>query len=389
MFARRCLLIWLLFFAFFCVARGQSFLQRFITRMDSTIQQRTEEGKPVLTPYLAPSYSPETELLFSAGGLYSFSLLPGDSATLRSSVPFSIGYSTNNSLLISLQNNVFGPGDNWRLTGEVWMRDMPDHFWGVGFDEARAAERSDSTTRYQRYYWQLLQRFQLHLGKQWFIGPALDFNQTIASSPNPVMSDQETVVQQGLEHRNRGFGISGSMDTRDFPPNAYTGMFMNVTLLKYFKFLGGNNSYTTLELDYRKYIPIKKPGRTLAIQVFARSVFGRGPWPEYTLLGSPFDLRGYYWGRYRDKVGLFGIAEYRHRFYRRNPNRNGSLMSSHGITLWIGGGTLGPDWAQIGNFLPNAGFGYRFQVQPRMNIRLDYGFGLASSSFYLSFSEAF
>ena len=389
MIPRDCRLLWLLLILCSTAASGQSSLQRFISRMDSTIQQRTLEGKPVLTPYIAPSYTPETELLISAGGLYSFSMKPGDPATLRSAVPFSIGYSTNTSLLISILNEVYGPGDAWRLSGEIWLRNMPDHFWGVGFDDARAAVRSDSTTRYQRYFWQLLQRLRFHLGKQWFVGPALDFNQTIASDPNPVMVEEEHVKAQGLRNRNRGLGFSASIDTRDFPANAYRGMLVDITLFKYFKMLGGNNNYSTLEVDYRHYFQVRKPGHTLALQLFARTVIGAGPWPEYTLLGSPFDLRGYYWGRYRDKVGLFGIAEYRHQFYRKTPNRSGSYLSSHGLCLWVGGGTMGAAWEAIGNFLPNAGFGYRFQVQPRMNIRLDYGFGLASSSFYLSFAEAF
>jgi hypothetical protein len=52
---------------------------------------------------------------------------------------------------------------------------------------------------------------------------------------------------------------------------------------------------------------------------------------------------------------------------------------------------------EITQFLPNWGIGYRFEVQPRMNVRADIGFGrefLDSGnkfvpSVYFNFTEAF
>ena len=40
-------------------------------------------------------------------------------------------------------------------------------------------------------------------------------------------------------------------------------------------------------------------------------------------------------------------------------------------------------------WLPNFGLGFRFEVEPRMNLRLDLGFGKNSAGFYFSFNEAF
>jgi hypothetical protein len=39
--------------------------------------------------------------------------------------------------------------------------------------------------------------------------------------------------------------------------------------------------------------------------------------------------------------------------------------------------------------LPTAGIGYRFEVKPAMNIRLDLGFGKESAGFYFQVAEAF
>ena len=57
---------------------------------------------------------------------------------------------------------------------------------------------------------------------------------------------------------------------------------------------------------------------------------------------------------------------------------------------WVGTGFLGDEGYRNSSVLPNAGVGYRFEVQPRMNARLDFGFGAdGAQGFYISFLEAF
>jgi hypothetical protein len=66
-----------------------------------------------------------------------------------------------------------------------------------------------------------------------------------------------------------------------------------------------------------------------------------------------------------------------------------SSAASDGFVTWIGGGTLGRDPGHLVGVLPNAGAGYRFEIQPRANARLDAGVGRKSSGIYFSFAEAF
>ena len=106
-------------------------------------------------------------------------------------------------------------------------------------------------------------------------------------------------------------------------------------------------------------------------------------------LGTPFDLRGYRWGRFRDVNMIFGILEYRHMFMRKQPSKKGRMMSKSGFITWIAAGTITPQHFDPRNWLPNIGVGYRFEVQERMNVRVDFGVGEDSNSFYVSFNEAF
>ena len=80
----------------------------------------------------------------------------------------------------------------------------------------------------------------------------------------------------------------------------------------------------------------------------------------------------------------YAIAEYRHTFY----NKSGEL-SKQGIVFWFGAGTIGEDVTQFEKYLPSLGVGYRLEVQPRMNLRIDFGFGTETFGFYFNFNEAF
>ena len=98
------------------------------------------------------------------------------------------------------------------------------------------------------------------------------------------------------------------------------------------------------------------------------------------MAGDGRRLRGYYQGRYRDKDVVSGQVEYRKKLNWR-----------HGYVLWLGAGALGRNIDDMRHhpILPNAGVGYRFEVKPAMNIRLDLGFGRESAGFYFQIAEAF
>lgn len=45
------------------------------------------------------------------------------------------------------------------------------------------------------------------------------------------------------------------------------------------------------------------------------------------MFSSPFDLPGYYWGKYRDQSMAYGIVEYRHMFGSEESYRRGNFWS--------------------------------------------------------------
>jgi hypothetical protein len=114
-----------------------------------------------------------------------------------------------------------------------------------------------------------------------------------------------------------------------------------------------------------------------------RLTVGDTPYTELSTIGSDNNLRAYYGGRYRDQHAAFALAEYRHTFSKKGG------LSKHGAVIWAGAGEVWNQTIEIENILPVVGLGYRFALQPRINLRVDVGFGRDSFGFYMNITEAF
>lgn len=347
-----------------------------------------EAGPMKFVPFVAPSYTPEMQFLLTAGGLITFTFDRKDKRLLRSSIPFSVGKSTNGSLQVSVKANLYLKEDKIRITGELWRKDMPDNYYGVGYAAARNTPKSDSTTAYHRSWSRLFAKVAYQYKPKYFLGGIYDATSTEASELNPVMQQDADVLRYGTTVKNRGLGVVMQYDSRDVPVNAYTGLFLDLSVVDYGRAWGGSNEFWTVDMDYRQYIPVGHR-HTVAWEVRARTNFGDVPWTELSQIGTPWDLRGYTWGQYRDELMTYAMGEYRHMFNRRTPNRKGSLESRLGFTTWLGIGAVAEDIGSIPAALPNAGFGIRLETEKRSNVRVDYGVGTNSSAFYVTFYEAF
>ncbi len=360
-----------------------------IYKKDSSVVGEVDLKNLRITPFIAPSVSPEVGVMLVGGGLISFKLDKKSKVLQRSSIPFSFGFSTNGSSNFNVRPSLFFKNDKNRLSGDLWMKDMPDNYWGVGYDAARNPSKPDSTTSYKRNWWQVYLKYSHKFAKHIYAGVLFDYNQTKATELNPEMQNDQFVRQFGTFIRNWSVGLLFQYDSRDLTINAYNGVFFEVSSNFYSSEAFKKPTYQILIIDYRQYETIGRPGRTLAWQIKTRIANDGVPWTEMSQLGTPFDLRGYRWGRYRDKDMLFGILEYRHMFMRKTPRKDGNMMSRFGFVTWLAAGTVANNFTEMTNWLPNAGIGMRIEIQKRMNARLDFGIGDDTTAFYISFNEAF
>jgi outer membrane protein assembly factor BamA len=222
----------------------------------------------------------------------------------------------------------------------------------------------------------------LYAGLDW------DINYTRADDPGTVMLADPTFTQFGSEDFNHGLGAVLQYDSRDVPVNAWRGTYFSGRARFYGTALGGDNDYQIYDVDYRNYIPLGRPGRTLAWEFRTRIGKGDVPWAELSQPGTPFDLRGYRWGRYRDKAMMYMLLE-----FRSLLGGGDGAPGPHGLVGWVGGGSIAPRARDFTHWLPNFGVGYRLEVQPRMNVRLDVGFAQEEDGWqpalYFNFNETF
>ena len=348
-----------------------------------------------------PGYTPDFGVLVGGSALLTFSTDPTGAALQRSVLPISFGLTFAKPLGVNLmvKPQIFFKGDGVRLFGTYVYKNTNDNYYGVGYGTARHVERGADYTQYTAGSIQINPVVMFRLGKSdFFLGPLYDFIRERVSKPGRYVLEDPLYIKQGgdstgLTTHNSGLGLVASYDTRDVAANAYRGVFVELKAAWYARALGGQYNYGNVTLDYRQYLPLAFLGkrRVLAWNVLSKNVFGDVPFTRYPLIGSPFDLRGYYMGQYRDRSTLVALAEYRHMLNCGTQTRLRRLLSKLGFAIWGGAGMLGPKPMKYEAVLPNYGVGLRIEVQPRMNFRFDIGHSPIDKQtlIYFNMTEAF
>ena len=338
-----------------------------------------------------PSYTPEAS--FGVGGavLASFRMNKQDTISQRSFLPAVLNLSINGTIVVAGAGTFFFNENRFRIYMNYGYRNEPSHYYGKGFEKAENLERGDSTTRFHRSYFQLYPRFVWEVRPHFYLGGLFDLNYTKVSDVNPVMEEDPYFQQFKRKYFNVGIGGLIQYDTRDDVATPTRGMLLGANFKLFGKYWGGAYNYEIIELEYRQFKNVFRPRSTLAW--IAKSQIGLGdiPFTELPTFGSPFDLRGYYMGKYRDKSMAYGIVEYRHMFGSPAKYKSGNFWAKCGFVAWVGTGTIGETPFDWNKWKLNFGAGLRFQMQPGKNFRLDVGKepGQPGMQVYMNMTEAF
>ncbi len=344
-----------------------------------------------------PGYTPDFGVVVGVTALMTFRTAPKDTLLQRSVVPLTLAYMFKGSgVNLMVRPQLFFRNDRFRIFGVFSWKNTVENYYGVGYSTNRHTERGGNSTEYKYSGFQINPQFMFRVGdSDFFVGPQLDVNYDDISSPaDGIVADPSYVADGGRTggyHKlSSGLGFIVSYDTRDMPSNAYRGLYLDVRGMAYAKAFGSNNNFYQAELDYRQYW---SPGRrrVLAWTVQSTNMFGDVPLMKYALTGTPFDLRGYYMGQFRDKSSHVALAEWRQMFDTDRSTWLKRVLNHMGYVVWGGAGLMGPTPVKVEGVLPNLGVGLRVEIQPRMNLRLDFGRDMVNRQnlFYLNMTEAF
>ena len=344
-----------------------------------------------------PSYSPDFGLLVGGSALMTFSIQPSDSTLKRSVLPMTIAFIFDGGINLFMKPQLFFKNDRFRIFGKFSYKNTQENYYGVGYSTNKNYVRSDTTSQYRYSGVQINPWFLFRLGNtNLFAGPQIDINYDHFTNPGKYLAMEESYTDaggdaHGYKNFNSGLGFLLTYDSRDVPSNAYRGMYLDFRGMMYHKIFGSDKNFYRLELDYRQYKQIGER-KVIAWTAQSKNVFGKDiPLTQYSLTGTPFDLRGYYMGQYRDKSSHVVLAEYRQMFNTDEDTWLKRIIQHLGFVAWAGCGFMGPTATKVEGVLPNYGVGLRIEVQPRMNVRVDLGKNTVNNQtlFYFNMTEAF
>lgn len=337
-----------------------------------------------------PSYNPEASLGVGGAVLASFRFNKNDTLSQRSFLPAGFNVSINGTFIVAGAGTFFFNQNKFRIYLSYSFRNEPSHYYGKGYDTIEQVERGDSTTKFHKMLLQLYPRFVWEVKPDLYVGTLFDVNYVKSTDINPLMEQDFYFQKFKREYLNIGIGALVQYDTRDDVATPTRGMLLSAIGKAYGKYLGGAYNYEFIELEYRHFKNIFRPRSTLAWVAKTQIGLGNVPFTELPSFGSPFDLRGYYWGQYRDKTMAYGIVEYRHMFGSPASYKSGNFWAKVGFVTWVGTGSIANDVTGLSKWKMNYGAGLRIQMQPGKNFRLDVGAEPGrGAGVYFNMTEAF
>lgn len=293
-------------------------------------------------------------------------LLRPSNAAVKAQISTTLFYS------FSLSGEHIFPGHRWVMDYKVKFQSLPTYFWGIGYTNAR----DDIKSKYKEKSVLSHVDFLYRPWEQLYVGPSVDFNYFITHERRDNLQ-----LWEGMQLKNTvaGVGLKISYDTRDNVTGPQKGWLLSVSQRIFPKWLGNNNhAFASTEFEVCNYQHLWKGG-LLASRIHGNFTYGKTPWSMMPTFGD-VGMRGYYYGRYRDKCEADFTLELRQKVWRRN-----------GVVFWVGAAEVAPNLKHFNmrKVLPNIGIGYRWEFKKNVNVRVDFGVGKGTTGFEFNINEAF
>jgi hypothetical protein len=348
-------------------------------------EAKIESGDTLITAkkfgivgYPIAFYSPETNLAGGLGGMMYFRM--GESTRIRpSKILLSAWYTLNNQYYIKIAPQIYFPSAGQDLLDMrfIYSKEI-GKFYGIGND-AQEIDNPEFTMNSLRLYAEFGMTHIVSEDIQ--TGIIFDFfpNDLVDKQSNPFLQDDAIPGSSG--GTVSGLGLLMVWDKREnifFPSNHF---YHKLRLQFFGSYLSSDFTYTRFVSDLRFYTSPAE-SHILAFQIYADITDGTIPFFRLPALGGDQRMRGYFTGRYRDRLYLTSQVEYRKIVWWRV-----------GVAAFVGAGDVANKFSQFNTrtIKYSYGFGLRFvfNQDESINLRMDLGFGKNTSGVYFALEEAF
>ncbi len=336
----------------------------------------TYKNKVLIFPIVA--LSAETSWVFGIANAYIFKTSKKDSTLRTSTMPSGLLYTLNDQILIALGANIFLPKEKYIIRFENSFSKFPDKFWGIGNETPEDAEESYTFTQF--YINPAISR---KVRRNLFLGLGIEYQSVFKiryDSGGNFEKDQVIGIYNKTDYSVFGLSALITYDSRNHAYTPNRGSLFRVKFSNFNKNLASDYDFRSFDVDIRKFVQLK-PQNILAFQAYGLFTFGDVPYRNLAILGGNMMMRGYYGGRYRDKMFIGAQAEYRFPVYWR-----------FGAALFGSAGEVADNTSQFdfSKMHYAAGAGIRFAVLPRenLNLRFDVAYG-NKVNYYIVLAESF
>ncbi len=323
-------------------------------------QQKTSSF--VALPYAY--YTPETKFAFGVGSVYSFRPPDSQSEERPSNVKIAVTFTQKKQVILALVPELYFKNESYFFYGWFTYYRYPDKFWGIGNNAPDDAEEN-----YSQDYFRTFVNFQKRFLPGLYFGGRYQFEHIKLrdTDENGLLHAGTVPGSESGRGLASGFGFIATYDTRDNVYYPSRGRYYQLYGVYFSDALGSDYRFDSYTLDLREYHSIMS-GHILAFQSLNMFIRGTPPFQMMALIGGSYWMRGYFWGRYRDKNMMTFQTEYRFPLFWR-----------FGGAGFAGAGDVANDISkfQMKEFKYSLGFGLRlmFDTREKINARLDFGFG--------------
>jgi hypothetical protein len=319
------------------------------------------------------SYAPETSLQLGGFLMHYFRLDAGSHPTTLSALASA---TLKRQVIVELLPVLNFAHNDYRLEAHLEVQRYPDRFFGVG-----NAVRDEDAEEYERRFVRLRTNFRRRVAGDFYAGLTTD--QLVmgieTDDPEGLFVTGEYVGEPG--GFSSGLGMAAAFDSRDDHSFTTSGAFIEAKFLPYLRAWGSEYTFSRTLLDARYFLPTRAR-HALGIRYVIEVTLGDTPFYQLASFGGPNSMRGYFQGKYRDRMAQTLEAEYRARLFWR-----------FGGALFAGAGQVGPHFGAMtsATLRPSVGGGVRFDLSgdDGFNLRVDAGGWSDEFGFYVAVLEAF
>jgi len=336
-----------------------NFMVRYLQKFTNDTTNKTEI-QSLIYPTIA--YSPETHWEFGASAVGVGFAKKDTNNRLSEFRAFSFITSLKQYGLM-IEHAFYSHRNRWFLLGLMKTQSFPLYYHGIGYNSPK-----EKLAVVEAFTFNWRERMLRKISGNVYLGLELDFQSLSRVNFKSYTNDTMLLKPLGYKgYHNFGLGMGVLFDNRHNVLNVREGFFAEIAVLNYTKAFGASSNFSSIFTDIRYFYPVRKRN-VIALQSISQFTLGDAPFNQQAMMGGEMMMRGYYFGRFRDRHYLSLQCE-----YRMLPL---SFAKKFGLAFFASAGMVynNPSSITIGYLKSAAGLGLHYLLFPKKDVwtRLDF-----------------